>query len=229
MTRLRLAALVVLALAGFVGMGGVAAAPSAVAASPASCTGGVIRQPDVSPPPGYTKVIDVVMGVTNDEDSGMWGYWALDNYRKHIQVWQDGSSFYVAVIYDGTWHTFAGALSPGYKVGEPSDGTGSMQGGYIATMTGSMLSSPTETTHGSIGTYDFGGTKSDIMLGTYGNGQTGDPAPTSWLGFYFDSTTSSTFAFADGGNAWGWVYTGNSTTGEWCNTGTGSSGDIVTH
>lgn len=165
------------------------------------------------------------MKVTNDEDSGNVGYWALDNYTKHVQVWENsaGTQFYVAGTYHGTWQTFSGASSPENGTTEPSNGKGSITGGYIGTLAGSMLASPTEPTHGSVGTYDFGGTRSDILLGTYGNGQTG-PTSVDWLGFYFTSGTISTFNYD-----WGWRYTGNTTSGPWCNTDLGTSGDIVTH
>lgn len=187
---------------------------------------GVVSQSGISPPAGYTQVVNAVMKVTNDEDTGFVGYWALENYTKHIQAWADGTgNFYVAATYQGTWNTFAGALSPEDGIPELSNGTGSTRGGYIATMSGSMLASPGEPTHGTIGAYDFGGTQSDVLLGTYGNGQTGDANPTDWLSFYFTPSTINTFAYDN----WGWRYTGNTTSGPWCNTALGSSGDIVTH
>lgn len=205
-------------------------AVSAEAQGTTNCPG-VVSEAQVSPPAGYTEVINAEMTVTNDEDSGFVGYWALDDYTKHLQVWESstGDKFYVAVMYQGTWQTFAGALSPGTGVPEPSAGTGSIKGGYIATLSGPMLANPTAPTHGTVGTYNFAGTESDVLLGTYGKGQTGATAAVDWLSFYFTSGTIATFAFADNGDAWGWRYTGNSTSGPWCNTGTGASGDIVTH
>jgi hypothetical protein len=203
---------------------------SAEAQNPEACQG-VIGQAQVSPPAGYTEVINVEMTVANDEDSGFIGYWALDDYTKHIQVWEGpkGEDFYVAVMYQGTWQTFAGARSPENGTTEPSDGTGSIKGGYIATMTGPMLTSLAEPTQGTIGSYDYGGTQADILLGSYGNGQVGPPHVVDWQSFYFPPSTISTFNYAEGGNEWGWSYMGNSTSGPWCNTGFGSSGDIVTH
>jgi hypothetical protein len=209
------------------------AGTGALPASATTSCAGVISEADVSPPPGYVQVINAEMTVTDDEDSGFVGYWALDDYTKHIQVWEDpsGTEFYVAVLYQGTWHTFAGARSPEAGITELSDGTGSIKGGYIATMTGQMASPVTAPKHGTIGSYNFGGTQSDILLGTYGNGQTGATSVVDWRKFYFTSSTISTFNYTDGGNAWGWRYVGNTTTGPWCNTGLtpGGSGDIVTH
>lgn len=209
----------------------IVAVAAATPAGAATTCAGVVTQSQVAPPPGYTQVINAVMTVRNDEDTGLIGYWALDNYTKHIQVWANpsGSQFYVAAFYHGTWQTFAGAQSPDSGVTEVADGTGSISGGYVGTMTGAMLNSPTEPTMGTVGIYNFGGTESDILLGSYGNGQTGATNATDWLSFYFTPSTIATFSFGDGGAEWGWQYTGNSVSGPWCNTGAGTSGDIVTH
>src|SRR5579864_3407263 len=53
-------------------------------------------------PDGSVLMLNINFKVTNDEDSGFAGYWALDNYHKHVQVWQipDGS-FYAVVRYEG--------------------------------------------------------------------------------------------------------------------------------
>ena len=65
-------------------------------------------------PAGSVLCLNITYKITNDEDSGNVGYWALDNYNKSVQVWQvpDGS-FYAIAKYEGKWNTFAGALSPG--------------------------------------------------------------------------------------------------------------------
>ncbi|HMK15681.1 MAG TPA: hypothetical protein VK450_02045, partial [Methanomicrobiales archaeon] len=88
-------------------------------------------------PEGGVQVLDIIFKVTNDEDGGFVGYWALDDYNKHVQVWQvpDGS-FYAVVRYEGKWTTFANALSPMVGATEGSDAKGTFQGGYIATFTG---------------------------------------------------------------------------------------------
>ena len=87
-------------------------------------------------PAGSKLVLDITYKVTNDEDSGNVGYWALESYNKHIQVWQtpDGT-FYAVARYTGKWQTFAGALSPGSGLAESSDASGTLEGGYIATFT----------------------------------------------------------------------------------------------
>ena len=53
-------------------------------------------------PSGSILVLDITHKVTNDEDSGNVGYWALDNYNKHVQVWQapDGTFYAVAIVND---------------------------------------------------------------------------------------------------------------------------------
>ncbi len=170
-------------------------------------------------PVGSVLILNINFKVTNDEDSGFSGYWALDNYNKHVQVWQvpDGS-FYAIVRYEGNFNTFSGALSPQNGATESKDATGHLSGGYIATFTGTFF--PTLPTKGNIGGFDFGGTKADIILGTYGNGQLGPTTPFSYLSSYFTGVGS----FNE--TPWGWTYQYEDQV--WNNFSTGSSGDIVT-
>lgn len=175
-------------------------------------------------------LLNTTMRVTNDEDSGKVGYWALDNYIKDITVWQTSSNAFVAnVIYLGTWCTFAGALSPQNGMVEPHSGCGSMQGGYTGTFTATTFNAPAPTSN-SMGSFDFGGTQNDILLGSYSKGQTGPTTLTRWLGYYFPGNTD--FAYTDGGNAWSWTYTSTNSTyltgNTWINGGAGSSGEIIT-
>lgn len=174
---------------------------------------------DVGVPSGSKLLLNIELKVANDEDSGFHGYWALDNYDKKVQVWQvpDGS-FYAVVGYEGKWQTFAGALSPQNGVPETSDASGTFEGGYNATFTGTFTPGGKKT-NGFIGSFDFGGTKADILLGTYGAGQTGPTTPYSYLGAYF--TGVSNFAQPN----WGWTYHYKSQA--WYNYASGSSGDIV--
>ena len=87
------------------------------------------RAPDHS-----ALVLNIKHKVTNDEDSGNVGYWALDNYNKHVKVWKlaDGT-FYVKAMYEGKWKTFAGARSPGTGAVQSKDASGTFKGGYTAT------------------------------------------------------------------------------------------------
>lgn len=218
-----------LALAGagimaWVGGGATAALATPPSAPPAAgrCPG-LVGQNDAQPPAGSKLIINAVMKVTNDEDSGFVGYWALDAYNKHIRVWQTPSGYYYAVAtYDGQWQTFSEALSPGNGVTEPSNGSGPMIGGYVLTFDGTLLNPPSVPTHGNIGTYDFGGTKSDVLLGKYANGQVGDSSPTDWVNLYFSGVSN------ENEPVWGWQY--RYPTQTWCNTSVlpKGSGDIVT-
>jgi hypothetical protein len=167
-------------------------------------------------PAGAKLVVNVTCKVTNDEDSGMLGYWALANYNKHVQVWtvRDGS-FLAIVRYVGKWRTFAGALSPNAGTLQSTDGWGKFKGGYRATFTASDFTRA----RGNVGTYDFGGTREDILLGTYGAGQAGPTVSFDWLTRYFPA--SADFEYLN----WGWTY--RHQTQRWFNLSSGTSGDIL--
>jgi hypothetical protein len=177
------------------------------------------------------------MQVSNDEDTGFVGYWALDNYQKSIVVWEttDLTTFCALVQYAGTFQTFAGALSPQNGVTELRDGSGGMNGGYAWAFTATLLSTPTKPVSGFIGTFNFGGTKKDILLGSYSAPQTGNLTPVDWTTFYFSSGSVSTF----NPSVWAWTYTLGTGLGfgrftkagygdMWVNANGGSLGDIVT-
>lgn len=159
-------------------------------------------------------VLNVTYKVTNDVDSGFFGNWALDNYVKHVQVWQTGeNTFYVVASYEGKWQTFEGAPSPGAGVSQGDDASGTFQGGYTATFD---YTGPVEKAAGYIGTHDLGG---DETL-------SGITTPYSVLGEYFPGYTG--FAYTDGGDGWSWTYHYQSQT--WLNAGgvsAADSGDIV--
>jgi len=167
-------------------------------------------------PSGSVLVLNINHKVINDEDSGNVGYWALDNYNKHVQVWEapDGT-FYVVARYAGKWYTFEGALSPGAGIVQSKNASGTFEGGYVATFTATGYTSA----FGNIGTYDYGGTKADVLLGTYGDGQTGPTTPFSFLSTYF--TEAAGFTYIN----WGWTYNYRSQT--WNNFDYGTTGDIV--
>lgn len=171
-------------------------------------------------PAGSVLVLNITHKVTNDEDSGNVGYWALDNYNKHVQIWEvpDGS-FYVVARYTGRWKTFAGALSPGAGVPQSKDASGTFQGGYTATITGSFTPG-TQKTKGNIGRFDYGGSKDDILLGTYGAPQAGPTDPWSFVSAYFSGAVVFTYG------QWGWTYHYKGQT--WNNFDYDTTGDIVT-
>jgi len=183
-------------------------------------------------PAGSTLVLKINYKVTNDEDSGFVGFWALDNYNKQVQVWQDPTNpnlFYVVARYEGNWNTFAGALSPAAGLTESTDASGTFQGGWAGTFTATgMVSSPSYPTFGNIGTFNFGGTKSDVLLGTYGAGQTGPTTIFDWVNTFFTGASSPSLT------QWGWTYHYKSQTWNnfyYCTQSGGATpcpGDIVT-
>jgi hypothetical protein len=148
----------------------------------------------------------------------MVGYWALDNYTKTVTVWQMTSGEYYAVAsYSGTWTTYEGALSPQNGTTEPVTATGTFQGGYIATFTGTLNTSLR--TQDNIGTINMGGSRSDILLGIYSK-QTGDSTYYNWATPYFgNSVQALSLAY------WSWTYQFGTQT--WINSYYGNSGDIV--
>jgi hypothetical protein len=133
-----------------------------------------------------TQVVNIVYTVQNDEDTGIYGYWALDNYQVNLQVWSLGSNQYQFVAqYKGTFTTFNGDLSPQTGTTEsscPSTGaTGTLIGQIVGTFTATTfdpdgpLSNTQLTSFGTIATpFNFGGTQADLLLGTYSK-QSGDP------------------------------------------------------
>jgi len=165
-------------------------------------------------PPGSKLVLNITYKVTNDEDSGNFSYWALDNYNESVQVWQtpDGS-FYSIAKYSGKWQTFTGALSPGTGVAQASDATGTFEGGQVRTFTGTLNPTPAYSTKGNIGTFDFKGTKADVLA----NG--GNVTPFIWKDTYFIGASGYTYL------GWGWTYHYKSQT--WNNFDSGTTGDIV--
>jgi hypothetical protein len=179
-------------------------------------SGPSVKDPGV--PKGSKLILDISLKVTNDEDSGNVGYWSLDNYNKKIQVWQvTPGSFYAVVKYDGKWKTFKNALSPGAGVPEAKDASGTFEGGYNATFDGTFAPGH-QKTKGSIGSFNFNGTKADILLGTYG-AQTGSPTPFDNFAAYFPGY--SNFVQPQ----WGWTY--HYKKQAWYDFSSGISGDIV--
>lgn len=89
-----------------------------------------------------TLVINVTSAVTKDADSGFAGYWAYDNYRKQVQVWQTApGSFCVLARYEGQFTTVAGS-SPAGTSTVAAGHTGTMTGGYQYTFDGVLNPSP---------------------------------------------------------------------------------------
>lgn len=152
--------------------------------------------------PAGNLVINVTQKVINDVDSGVAGNnWAHDNYNRQIQVWQIGENeFCASVQYIGSFVTIEG-ISPSGNSTVAEGIKGTMQGGYAATIIGTLNSDPAWQTKGNVGTIDYAG------------------GPVSWLGIYFSSVGSFDYEY------WGWIYrAGNN--GTWVNSQNGNQGDI---
>ncbi|MGA3289134.1 MAG: hypothetical protein ABSD42_02705 [Candidatus Bathyarchaeia archaeon] len=159
----------------------------------ASCTsmsGTAIDSNSVSATWTATKanlVVNVSWIVLNDEDY-RWGAgcWALDNGMQSVQVWQLSTDNYVAIkTYNEMFYTPKGAISPVVGTVETKAGTGTMNAQYIVSIAGPLATGVQLT--GCLGVKNYGGSISDILLGT---GAQGAPKGYSWLGQYFPSVTS---------------------------------------
>jgi len=99
-----------------------------------------------------------------------------------------------------------------------------MSGGYVSGQFTGVYTA-TKATSGFIGSYDCGGTKADILKGTY-TSQTGNPHCPDWTTFYWPT---GVVGFPE--STWGWIYTQGDGVGYgnlWANMAGGSFGDIVT-
>ncbi len=180
---------------------------------------------------GSAPLANVVMHITNDEDAGPSYYWALDNYQKSIIIWQSTvtpTNFCTLVQYSGNWHTYTGALSPGTGVTQASDGSGKMVAAYVATFTATLPFNPNGLpTTGSIGHYNFGGNKSDILASP--SSQIGDTSYVSFLTLYFNGHAAFAYLAAS------YIYTQGNGLGYgnlWVSSPISNAdnmGDIITH
>lgn len=158
-----------------------------------------------------TLVINITYKIVKDIDSAVGGfYWAYDNMNRHIQVWQTGDNTFCAVVQDAGPFITAGGKSPGGSGNTIAPGTkGTIQGGYMMTITGTLNPSPLYPSRGNIGAFNYDG---DV--------ETGDtPGYFNWLGGYFDS-------FSYDMPWWGWVYHAGRH-GMWVNSSDGNEGDIT--
>ena len=150
-------------------------------------------------PNGSKLVLNITLDVVNDLDSGICGNnWAVDNCNKQIKVWlvPDGS-FYAVVRYAGKFTTIAGQKSPGDCSQTEGSGTGTFEGGYVATFSATSYTSA----FGYKGTVDYS-----------------TPNYFDWTSYFpgFGSFTQT---------QWGWTYHYKSQT--WNNFASGNSGNIV--
>jgi hypothetical protein len=113
------------------------------------------------------------------------------------------------VQYEGKFDAQAGQTSPGTGGTLDGDEDGTFQGGYRATIAGTLLSSPTWKTTGMVGTFDY---ECDIS-GVCSN-------YVSWVAKYFNGGAVFTYEW------WGWIYHGGKH-GTWVNSSDGNAGDIL--
>lgn len=146
------------------------------AAAPALAAGAGSRAaalPAPLPPPGSDLVMNMSLDYVNWEDNGNVGYWALNEARQKVKVWQVApGSFYLVAWYRGTWTTYAGvpspncSMEPGDSFGLPvaqADGSGPWSG-WVAFSFDATAYTPT---FGYLDTFDDGGTMADVLLGYY--------------------------------------------------------------
>jgi hypothetical protein len=200
----------------------VAADPPPTPVAPSQCG------PDFTSAP----VANVVMTVKNDEDAGPSWYWGLDNYQKSVIIWQStitDTKFCALVQYSGGWQTFKGAMSPGTGMILAHDGNGKMVAAYVASISAtSQFNLNGMPTKGSLGTFNFGGTKSDILASP--PNQQGDTNKVNYLNLYFGpgnwdfSYLAASYVYTQGnGLGYGNLWVSSPITSD------ANMGDIITH
>lgn len=154
-------------------------------------------------------IIDVKENVKNDFDSGIAGnFWGLENFSRHIQVWNVGGTNYCGLITDeGDFRGITGEKSPGQSfTGSILKGTekGDFYGGERFTFTGNLDLS--DTAH-----WPLRGTVSPNPLDLHCDTNPLCPGTSGWKSNYFDSITNDNLAW------WGWIYKGDHNSGTWVN------------
>ena len=143
----------------------------------------------------YTKypiVLNITLNETNGEIPGKYGYWALENYTRHVRAWESSNLTYIIEVnMTGTWATFAGALSPYKGIAEPENGTGTFYVNYVSTVIGSLNDS--RELSGYIGNFNLNGTENDIIKGNYSKQDWPKESTFNWQDYYFgDNSVLST-------------------------------------
>lgn len=133
----------------------------------------------------FVQVLNITLHYTNTEIAGRYGYWALANYTRNIRALSMGGNTYLLFVQlNGTWSTFAGAVSPNNLTKEPINGSGPFSINYTAVQAGILNSSAQA--YGYIGSFDMGGSASDILKGYYRNQTGSNPNAFSWTARYFN-------------------------------------------
>jgi hypothetical protein len=188
-------------------------------------------------------VLHVSWTALNDEDSGIFGYWALDSYKVNLYVWDlragplAGSYEYIQ-LFSGTFESPLGAGSPQLNSTQNATQVGSMSGaleGYFNGTTsfgsGELISD--------IGTINYNGTTQDLLNRSYSS-QVGDLSAFTWTSDVAPGASALYFNIIGGNGGvstteWGFVYNSKSTysydsaSTQWCNMDIEDVGDISTH
>ena len=146
----------------FVGVSGYTSYPGCVTTAP-------------TPPAGSHLIVNLKFTAVNDEDSGNYGYWAMDHLNINVKIYSEmDGSWYVVQTYKGQFIVPQGATSPGAGSIESQSAYGTVVG-YVAGPFTGTFTDPNGYPFTQHVTYnvDMHGTTADILLGTYGNGQTG--------------------------------------------------------
>lgn len=165
-------------------------------------------------------IINVTQKVQNDADSAVGGgFWAFDYFTRQIKVWDTTTpgTYCAVVTYTGNFYAVPGQVNPenaplGQEINSPMDEpvNGPFSGGYRAIIAGgTLVSSPTWPTHGTVPTTNY----QCNIAGTC-------PGSIDWVSQYFSGTPGFNQEW------WGWKYNGGSH-GTWINASTGNSGTIL--
>ena len=209
----------------------------------ATCSGNTSLNIGATSPAKDTKpakILSITWTAVDDEDSGFAGYWAMDTYTSSVTVWliktgPQAGSYFAVQTFSGSFQVPQGAMSPENAVSELAPGYGTLSGlifGYISSS--ESFHPGSNPVSGNLGDINYGGTTSDILLGTYGNGQTGDASEYNWYTTYFSPASGTDFPYS-----WGFTYNlnsafqtnqngGSTSVNQWCDFDGGSYGDIVT-
>jgi hypothetical protein len=192
-------------------------------------------------------VLHVSWTAINDEDSGIFGYWALDSYKVNLYVWDlragggpdnvaPGTFEYIQ-LFSGVFESPQGAGSPQLNTTQNATQVGSMSGaleGYFNGTTsygnGELISN--------IGTINYNGTTQDLLNRTYVG--TGDKTAFDWNSDTAPGASTVYFNIKGGSTnvsttEWGFIYDSKSTYSydanatQWCNMDIEDVGDISTH
>jgi hypothetical protein len=167
-------------------------------------------QDNINCPVQDAIVVNVTQVVKNDADSGQAGnYWAFDTYQRSIKMFDNHNGTYCAEVrYTGAANAVAGQRSPGNTGFLNGHEDAVMRGGYQATITGSLLATPTWKKSGNVGTFNYA---CDLS----GN----CPGKVDWVAQYFGPSYGFNFDW------WGWTY--QASHGTWVNAITGNTGDVI--